>query len=92
MICSLHIKSLAVEISQRVRAGRGDEQNLQQPKCPKCIAAYLTLWRGAGVAMSVAMHLRPMSKDTATPRTLQTGRSTSNSPQMTQLRCSNVSM
>ena len=25
-----------------------------------CIAAYLTLWRGAGVAMSVAMHLRPM--------------------------------
>jgi hypothetical protein len=25
-----------------------------------CIAAYLTLWTGACVAMSVAMHLRPM--------------------------------
>jgi hypothetical protein len=25
-----------------------------------CIAAYLTLWTGASVAMPVAMHLRPM--------------------------------
>jgi len=25
-----------------------------------CIAAYLTLWTGAGVAMPVATHLRPM--------------------------------
>jgi pimeloyl-ACP methyl ester carboxylesterase len=55
-----------------------------------CVAACLTSWRGAGVALSVAMHLRPMSKDTATPRTMQTGRSTSNSPQMTRLRCSNL--
>jgi hypothetical protein len=30
------------------------------PKCPVCILAYLTLWTGAGVAMSVAMHPRPM--------------------------------
>ena len=30
------------------------------PKCPMCIAAYLTLWTGAGVAMPVATHLRPM--------------------------------
>ena len=30
------------------------------PKCPVCIAAYLTLWTGASVAMSVATHLRPM--------------------------------
>ena len=30
------------------------------PKCPMCIAAYLTLWTGASVAMSVATHLRPM--------------------------------
>jgi hypothetical protein len=30
------------------------------PKCPMCIAAYLTLWTGARVPMSVAMHLRPM--------------------------------
>src|SRR5580704_18257802 len=30
------------------------------PKCPVCIAAYLTLWTGAGAAMSVATHLRPM--------------------------------
>jgi hypothetical protein len=29
------------------------------PKCPMCIAAYLTLWTGAGVAMQVATHLRP---------------------------------
>jgi len=29
------------------------------PKCPLCIAAYLTLWTGAGAAMSIAMHLRP---------------------------------
>jgi hypothetical protein len=31
------------------------------PKCPMCIAAYLTLWTGAGVAMPVATHLRPMA-------------------------------
>ena len=30
------------------------------PKCPMCIAAYLTLWTGASVAMSVATYLRPM--------------------------------
>ena len=30
------------------------------PKCPLCIAAYLTLWTGASVAVPVAMHLRPM--------------------------------
>lgn len=30
------------------------------PKCPMCIVAYLTLWTGAGVAMPVATHLRPM--------------------------------
>jgi hypothetical protein len=28
------------------------------PKCPLCIAAYLALWTGAGVAMPVATHLR----------------------------------
>lgn len=28
------------------------------PKCPFCIAAYLALWTGAGVAMPVATHLR----------------------------------
>src|SRR5277367_4387204 len=31
------------------------------PKCPMCIAAYLTLWAGAGVAMPVATQLRPMA-------------------------------
>ena len=30
------------------------------PKCPMCIAAYLTLWTGASVAMPVATHLRPL--------------------------------
>jgi hypothetical protein len=30
------------------------------PKCPMCIAAYLTLWTGASVAMPVATHLRPI--------------------------------
>jgi hypothetical protein len=29
------------------------------PKCPLCIAAYLTLWTGAGAALPVATHLRP---------------------------------
>ena len=29
------------------------------PKCPLCIAAYLALWTGAGVAMPVATRLRP---------------------------------
>jgi hypothetical protein len=28
------------------------------PKCPACIAAYLSLWTGLGVANSVAGHLR----------------------------------
>ena len=31
------------------------------PKCPLCLAAYLTLWTGASVAMPVATHLRPMA-------------------------------
>lgn len=31
------------------------------PKCPMCIAAYLTLWTGASIAMPVAMHLRMMA-------------------------------
>ena len=30
------------------------------PKCPLCIAAYLALWVGAGVAMPIATHLRPV--------------------------------
>ena len=30
------------------------------PKCPVCIAAYLTLWTGASVAMPIATRLRPM--------------------------------
>jgi hypothetical protein len=30
------------------------------PKCPMYIAAYLTLWTGADVSMSISMHLRPM--------------------------------
>jgi hypothetical protein len=30
------------------------------PKCPMCIAAYLTLWTGASLAMPVATYLRPM--------------------------------
>ena len=28
------------------------------PKCPLCVAAWLTLWTGAGVAMPIATHLR----------------------------------
>jgi len=28
------------------------------PKCPMCIAAYLAVWTGAGVAAPVAGHLR----------------------------------
>jgi hypothetical protein len=31
------------------------------PKCPMCIAAYLTLWTGASIAMPVAMHLRSLA-------------------------------
>ena len=31
------------------------------PKCPLCIAAYLTLWTGAGVAMQFATYLRPIA-------------------------------
>lgn len=31
------------------------------PKCPMCIAVYLTLWTGAGVAMPVATYLRPLA-------------------------------
>jgi hypothetical protein len=31
------------------------------PKCPICIVVYLTLWTGAGVAMPVATHLRPLA-------------------------------
>lgn len=31
------------------------------PKCPMCIAAYLTLWTGASIAMPVVMHLRMMA-------------------------------
>jgi hypothetical protein len=30
------------------------------PKCPMCVAAYLTLWTGASLAMPVATYLRPM--------------------------------
>lgn len=30
------------------------------PKCPLCIAAYLTVWTGASVAISLATHLRPL--------------------------------
>ncbi|HZU10491.1 MAG TPA: hypothetical protein VFA02_11375 [Pseudacidobacterium sp.] len=30
------------------------------PKCPMCIAAYLALWMGAGTAMSLVIHLRPL--------------------------------
>ena len=30
------------------------------PKCPLCIAAYLSLFTGAGVAMTIAMRLRPL--------------------------------
>jgi hypothetical protein len=30
------------------------------PKCPMCIAAYLTLWTGASLAMPMATYLRPM--------------------------------
>ena len=30
------------------------------PKCPLCIAAYLAVWTGAGMAMPVATHLRPV--------------------------------
>ena len=28
------------------------------PKCPVCIAAYLTVWIGAGIAAPIAGHLR----------------------------------
>ncbi len=30
------------------------------PKCPMCVAAYLTLWTGASFAIPVATYLRPM--------------------------------
>jgi hypothetical protein len=30
------------------------------PKCPLCIAAYLTLFTGASVAVPIAMRLRPL--------------------------------
>jgi hypothetical protein len=29
------------------------------PKCPLCIAAYLTVWAGASIAMPLAAYLRP---------------------------------
>jgi hypothetical protein len=28
------------------------------PKCPACVAVYLAVWTGAGLAMPVAAHLR----------------------------------
>jgi hypothetical protein len=30
------------------------------PKCPLCLAGYLALWTGTGVAISIAARLRPM--------------------------------
>jgi hypothetical protein len=30
------------------------------PKCPACVAAYLAIWTGAGLAAPVAEYLRPV--------------------------------
>jgi hypothetical protein len=30
------------------------------PKCPACVAAYLAVWTGAGLAAPIAEYLRPM--------------------------------
>lgn len=30
------------------------------PKCPACVAAYLAVWTGAGLAAPVAEYLRPV--------------------------------
>lgn len=30
------------------------------PKCPLCIAAYLALWTGAGMAIPISTRLRPL--------------------------------
>jgi hypothetical protein len=30
------------------------------PKCPACVAAYLAVWTGAGLAAPVAEYLRPL--------------------------------
>lgn len=29
------------------------------PKCPACVAAYLAIWTGAGLAAGIAEYLRP---------------------------------
>jgi len=30
------------------------------PKCPACVAAYLAVWTGAGLAAPIAEYLRPV--------------------------------